>query len=132
MKATDTTGRGKPRTVAEAARALGISPDAVRARCRRSLAGRGSLDVEQGPDGRFTIYLPESTSTHESVLVAHLQAENEWLRSLVQHLTSQNADLQQRLLPPPAGSSTARRSAWGRVRDALGGTGASTTRQEPR
>lgn len=103
---TDTT----PVDVATAARVLGITPDAVRARIRR-----GTLPATTDADGRYLVRVPAGAGVASPTagdmtaeLLATLRREIEDLRRdrdqyarLADFLAAQNAALTQRILPPP-------------------------------
>jgi hypothetical protein len=96
------TGMDEPLPVAEAARAMGISRDALYKRIRRD-----SVDWEKGEDGRIYVHVDTATdaamddgmdeamdaSTDQSALVASLQEQVLFLRDVLQ---SRDEELRQR------------------------------------
>jgi hypothetical protein len=65
-------------TVSEAARRLGVTPDAVRQRIRRD-----SIQWDKDEDGRYHVYLTPQDAKHDDVqnaLVDQLKDENAFLR----------------------------------------------------
>jgi len=112
LEGEDMTDERRAVTVQDAARALGISPDAIRARIRR-----GTLDASQDAEtGRYTVHLPEDArpagapSAHDVTAayvrslertVEDLREDKRLLSDQVRALQQQNIELTRAILPPP-------------------------------